>query len=509
MEVISYPKKLKVPFFGLTDAAIFLLYFLYFRLTSLWVIQTFLNEAFWGYGLAFLIILFISISTVFRRKNVQNVHDRPLSFSFEYKPFIGLLAMLLTNVVNVFLFHQPIISALCFFLGFYCLLGFYFPKKIWQRGIFIALLLSMMLPLLPYLQIFLGFPLRLMTTKIISTLLHALHITNFSESTLIVIQDNATNVDLLCSGVKSLYTGTLFLLVIFYLHKVRISLRAFLVALAFYASLIFFNIWRVFSLVYIYDVLEMKELGDAIHVRMGLVTFGLSCALLWFLTKKYFQSEHPIDGTENASKDTKKVKIALPMILLSFLIFAEVSGFWSPGGKIVQAKAPEQNYIFGLEKYSLQETPFPQEKKYFFVNQEVELSKKYSGVTTNGVPFSLLMIASKSSNEYHNPETALQQLGYRVDVSQILQTDQTDIYRIGDALVRKVLLWPEGSATYWFVSKDKITLDYSERIWDGLFHPAQTWVLVEVIFDKAPEMDNLDFQKTVREIHSAVKGQLE
>ena len=268
----------------LLDAGIFLLYLLYFRTSIAWIIETFLDAAFYEYGIAFAILLTIIGVAVIRQRKILQPQIR---FLFSKIPFTGLLLFLAIDAANVIFLHHFIISALAFLLGFYCLLGFYLPAKTWNRGIFVVLLLSMMLPFLVHIQTFLGFPLRVLTAKIVSSFLQIMGIANVSDSTIIVTENNATSIDLPCSGVKSIYAGALFLFAVFYLKKARLSLQMAGVALVFFLSLIIFNIWRVFSLVYIYDVLKMEETADFIHIALGLGGFTVSCLLLWYLTGKY------------------------------------------------------------------------------------------------------------------------------------------------------------------------------------------------------------------------------
>lgn len=189
------------------DIPLIFLFLLYFQqaIVSTWKIFT--SKEFYENGAAFLVVMAIFISIVFR-----NRHNLQISSGTRVVPFISLLVVLFLNTVNTLYLKFSIVPSMFFLLGIYCLLGFYLEYRFWKRSLFIFLILILTLPLLERVQKFLGFPIRLATANIVSFLLGFFGIGNISKSAVIVTENHATSIDLPCSGVKSIYTGALFML---------------------------------------------------------------------------------------------------------------------------------------------------------------------------------------------------------------------------------------------------------------------------------------------------------
>jgi hypothetical protein len=166
----------------------------------------------------------------------------------------------------------------------------------------------------------------------------------------------------------------------------------------------------------------------------------------------------------------------------------------------IYVSATPADFELQLPSYSLQPVPFTQKEEGFFINREIEFSKKYQGLTGTGKHFSLLIVASTSWRTHHNPEICLQGLGYHIESSEI--------YKTGAIAVRKVSLKEGGSVIYWFASKDKTIMDYSERIWEGMFQPDTTWALVDVGFSGPFEISDREIQQIILDIQSEIQPQL-
>jgi hypothetical protein len=67
---------------------------------------------------------------------------------------------------------------------------------------------------------------------------------------------------------------------------------------------------------------------------------------------------------------------------------------------------------------------------------------------------------------------------------------------------------PLYSAAYWLQSKDRITDDYSVRIWDDLTPNAEPWVMVTVLFDQAVDAGDSDLQDLFLELRYFVQQNL-
>lgn len=497
---------------------IFVLFFILYRQAIAWILSSYAETASYEYGVVFAAFLIIIIFFIYKNRGKLTE-----LFCFQIQPvLLGILIILLSlDLLNTVFLHYNIVSALLFFCSLYFLIGFYLRNEIWKRGFWIIALFCLTLPFAEHLQTFVGFPVRLLTAKIVSLLMHFLGQSNVTDATIIITENNATSIDLPCSGVNSIYIGTFFMLFVYFLKKVRPSLKLIGASILFYLVILFFNTWRVFSLIYIYDVLKLASFGNAIHVGLGMFGFAISCVFLWILTNRFLLEKNigKKKISKNLAQDKKlaekvvasgfsfkslsieKQKNSLFLIIFIFAIFSELNlyGLKNGSGEIPATKLQNSASInFNLPSYQLTEIPFSEKEKTFFQNREVEFSKKYTGLTESKIPFTLLLVKSKSWRTHHNPEICLQGLGYSIDESKILRLD--------DISMRQLKLnGGKASVFYWFSGKEQTLNDYSERVWEGILHPNDEWVLVEVGFDREIKIEGPEIVNLIKKIQSNVK----
>jgi exosortase O len=104
------------------------------------------------------------------------------------------------------------LSACLFGLATYGLLGLWPEPRHWRQGLPAALLLIGALPFGEHMQTFVGFPMRILTAAIVRDGLAAAGVASVGLDTILVLENGVSQVDLPCSGVRSLWTGGLFLI---------------------------------------------------------------------------------------------------------------------------------------------------------------------------------------------------------------------------------------------------------------------------------------------------------
>lgn len=470
------------------DGVIILLFFLYFRSNIIWTYNYFSQAASYEYVLLFLISLIVLwVATKgkysFRKDNFVSRNI-----------FLVFFGAILIDLVNVFYLKYQIISASVMIIGAYALLGMYIERQVWKRGFFIVGIIALSLPFAEHIQTFLGFPIRLFTAKVVSTMMSFIGLISVSDASVIITENNATSIDVPCSGIKSIYTGIIVLLTIFFLKRVKWSLRLLAVVIIYFLLLLIFNIWRVFSLVYIYDVLSFPAFGNAIHVGIGIIGFVASTLILWHLVDKYAIKVVEQNDLQVQKERSYKKLYFIVLLMIALILDTSYIIFWAGKNQQIQSSS----IVFSVPNLELQETPFNQQEEQFFVNRDIEFSKKYTGETKSGRAFSLLLISSKSWRDYHNPELCLQGVGYQIDDSEIIQ--------LADLRIRKLSLnGGKDTVLYWFVSKNKSAVDYSERVWEGIKNPEQVWTLVEVGFQGPVDLKNSDIAELVEYLHASVQ----
>jgi len=464
---IDFRKKLKY----LPDLLIGVLFLLYFRANLIWTAETLFRAN--SYEYAFLFVAALAAIVFFLKDKFVWASGR--DGVARPSVFIPFFAIILLDLMNVYFWHYQILSAGLMMLGGYILLGMYLKRDIWKRGFYMALIIAFSLPFAEHLQTFLGFPLRLFTAKIVSFIMELTGVANVPDSSVIITENNATSIDVPCSGIKSIYTGLIAVLIVFYAKNVRINIRIIAAVVAFFLLLFFTNVWRVFSLVYIADVLEYPSFADAVHVGIGLAGFALSVVFLWFVIDKVAdrkREDRPFAAKEILAGGRKKHIIILLIVATladtSFLLFAEKNPV-----------PANENITFTIYGYSLEKADMSEKEKNYFNGRDVIYSEKFTGEMPSSRGFSLLLVSSKSWRSQHNPEICLQGMGYSIESSEIMQADN---FRFRKLAVVGGNAGSDGTVIYWFTNGKKNLLDYSERVWEGWQNSSDTWTLVEIGF---------------------------
>lgn len=465
----------------------FILFF-YQAIAQTWHI--FISPEFYFNGLAFLLICSVFSFTLLK-------HQRKETFIHTKIPFFLLMVTCFLYCINLFVTKLSIVSPMLLFLGAYALFGFFIDYSFWKKSVFVFLLLIFTLPVLERLQRFLGFPIRLLTAEIVSNILQFLGISTISNATVIMTENNAANIDLPCSGVKSIYTGSVFMLTVYYLQQVKLSLKLLFITVIFFISLIFFNTWRVFSLVYMYNTQGLQEIGDIVHVLLGIIGFLASCYLLWFLITKYTKEQKNTIKKESGKKSEAITSFPARQIAIAVLILLFTINTIVIKNQPIQTIIKE-NHTFTLQTIPLTYLPFSKREAGYFETNDVQFGKKFVGKTGNGIPFTLLIVSSKSAKTHHDPEICLQGLGYTINDSKVVQ--------INSFLIRNLQVNDTNQVLYWFVGKDKNILDYSERVWEEIRHPNNTWVLVEIAFTKEVDLNDSNIQNLISEVNTSIKS---
>ncbi len=169
-------------------------------------------------------------------------------------------------------------SASLFGLASYGLLGLWMQPQPWRRGLPAALLLIGVLPFGEHMQTFIGYPVRILTATIVRDGLTAAGVSSVGVDTILVLENGVSQVDLPCSGVKSLWTGLLFLIAATWIDRHPFNHRWVLTALVFTCLLFIANLARVGTLVVVGHVAGWQLVAEMLHVPLGVLGFIAACA---------------------------------------------------------------------------------------------------------------------------------------------------------------------------------------------------------------------------------------
>jgi exosortase O len=396
------------------------------------------------------------------------------------------------------------LSATLFGLATYGLIGLWLQPKHWRQGFLIALLLIAVLPFGEHLQTFVGYPIRILTASIVQDGLAAAGVHSVGVDTILVFENGISQVDLPCSGVKSLWTGMLFLLSATWIERRTLSLRWLFTAVVFSVLLLAANLARVAILTAAGPVAGWELLAKMLHVPLGVLGFAAACAAALILLRlQPIPEEH---DSENDPISLSALKTGRPRWLGPALALAmlAMTVLYTPRPLTI----PIQNHSSALIFPSnLITEPLP------LTTQEIEWITNGGAEAVERVRFrwndmegSMILITSQSWRGQHRPERCFEVYGLSVEnaETQLISANFP---------VRSVLLsYAKGqenlSAAYWFQSSNRITDDYATRIWADLSPNRERWVLVTILFDRLPDVHPEEFQAFYTAVQSAVAGGL-
>jgi exosortase O len=401
------------------------------------------------------------------------------------------------------------VSASLFGLASYGLLGLWMQSRRWRQGLPAALLLIGTLPFGEHMQTFVGYPMRILTAAIVRDGLSAAGVPSISIDTILVLENGVSQVDLPCSGVKSLWTGMLFLIAVTWIERRPLNLRWLLTGLVFAGLLFTANLARVGVLVVVGQVAGWRLVAEMLHVPLGVLGFVVACAAAVALLRL----QRPIawDAWDaHAAKDVTRLGRTLPTLdrpvglapVLAVAILAMALVYTPrPQTGLVQ---PPPAWEFPAELVT-EPMPLKPDEIEWLTRGGAESADRRR-FEWRDITGSMILITSTTWRAHHRPERCFEVYGLSLDDSRTHLVTP-------DFPVRFVSLGDDGhvllSATYWFQSVDRTTDDYATRIWADLAPERERWVLVTILFDGVHDPHAADVQAFYTALHDTVARSLE
>lgn len=386
------------------------------------------------------------------------------------------------------------LSASLFGLATYGLLGLWMEPRRWRQGFPAALLLVGVLPFGEHMETFIGYPLRLVTARIASQGLAALGNPNVGVDTILIFETGFSQVDSPCSGVKSLWTGGLFLLAATWIEGRPVNRRWLLVALTFVGLLLAANLARVIILVSTGQIAGWGLLAEMLHVPLGVIGFVAACGAAIGLLR--WTGDAPAvnaGGHAAAPVRPRWLAPALAVLLLGLALL------YSPRPQPAAAAAFDWEFPTEL---AVQAWPLTaNEMNWLSAQGSLPVSAMRSRFEWRELHGSFLFITSDTWRAHHQPERCFTVYGLEVLESR-LHLVTADFPLRWLSLNKADDPRPLYSAAYWLQSGQRVTDDYSVRIWDDMAPQSGPWVLVTVLFDEpvAPaEVDSLELFNVLRQ----------
>jgi exosortase O len=467
-----------------------------------WLFDSLVNTSAFNLLLIALLGIGLTILAVVNKRNLAiSPHPvmRPIPLGLMWGAAIA--SIILQWYINI-----DQISVLLFLLGSYGLLGLFMAPSHWRKGLPVAAIAACVIPFSLQFTSGLGFAVRVLTSHIVEYLLAVGHIAAVSSHDIIVLENGIAHVDLPCSGLRSLWIGTLFLLLATWLEKRQLGLRWLLVYVACLLFLIAANVGRVMLLVLTTYVLQQPQMAEMLHTPFGLIGFTSACGLTWLLLRLVPQHHaqqsapllkqnlQPKVGYSHPASLPANIILVISIVLLTLL----------PRPSLAAVAPISLAAIHWPAQMKLQPLPLTETETEFFsspspvktVNAE---KNRFQFGTLSG---SMLLVSSTSWRSHHAPELCFVGNGFKVN-------QMTQASLASDFPVRWLAL-QDGtmSATYWFQSRTKTTDEFLSRIWSDLSRQSRSWVMVSVLFDQTQSPDRPEVNTFAKSLHQAIALEL-
>ncbi len=467
--------------------------------TLQWIFETFKGSS------AFNLIIIGVVATVLL---IQTIHHRR-KIGFSSIPILHAVPLMLmfggevSSIILQWLLDIPQIAVSLFAIATYGLIGLFISPQVWSKGFLAAICTAFILPFSAQFSTGLGFPVRVITARLVEQILAFWHIAAIFSHDIIVLENSTAQIDLPCSGLKSLWTGTLFLLAATWLENRVLNFRWLLVCVTNILLLLAANTGRILLLVLISNVGDRPDLGNILHVPLGLVGFITAGLTSWLLLQtvprhkertlsaSFSPPSPPILGSKTISKLVGIKPLTGQIIVISCIL--------------ALALIPHPQQVSNSEIASISLPPNMHSKPLqlsrveteFFANYEGAIAQKYRFDWQN-LAGSILFVSSNSPQAHHAPELCLLGNGLKVDTMEQKQ--------LSPQVLGRWLSIDNGTmaAAYWFQSPEHTTDDFLTRFWGGVTRQDRLWVMVSVLFDRNLQPDSPELIAFTTNIHDAI-----
>lgn len=467
-------------------AALLLSWLLLNRATWGWLLQTvqaisLFNQVMLLAGVVLLLIQGVRHRQQYRFSAVPIFHWSPLLLLLSSA--IGMIAAQWLLMLD----QVPIVFAL---LGSYGLLGLFLEAATWRKGLPIGAAIALIVPFGVQYSTGLGFPARILTAHLVEFLLRTWHVAALSSEDIIVLDTGIAQVDLPCSGLKSLWTGTLFLLMATWLERRQFGLRWLVVFSANLGFLAIANVARVLTLVLVAHVWQQTTLSEILHVPLGVITFVVACGFTLLLLRwvpRSMASEQNDHPQNNVLSDAKR-----PFLLAACLLALALIPH--PPAPAAPPAVTKLDWAIATQTQTIPLTPTEQS---FFANHPDVVAHKQR-FTYQGLTGSVLLVNSPSLQAHHAPELCLIGSGFHLDHIAPQQF-------VAGPLARWLSLNDRTqTAVYWFQAPDQTTGDFLTRFWQEASRQQSSWTLVSILFDQFHSPDDSKLQVLVTDIYRSL-----
>jgi exosortase O len=447
----------------------------FFKKTLLWIFDAYIL---YENTLGLAVLISVIALLVLKFKKNERKGKALIQFKIRKLPFILLSISIPLYILCEYYIDLNILSSVIFGIGTYGLVGLYIPLNHWKRGFLPALLLIQTLPFGTNLDTYLGFPLRMFTTDLVTHMLSFTGIENLQNETIIIVENRAANIDLSCSGMKGLWSGTIFFFLAVWIENRKINLYTVFVFFSMILLLILFNIARITLLIYLDIVYDLANVADKIHLPTGIIGFVFSLTIVWLLLRN---KSNRIDDSIHNQKKVAESSFQISHYSKKTILFSSVLIVILIAFSFIQFHKEETYQTYNSNKivfpnhYSITPIRLSEAEKKLLLSQTHDYAEKLK-FTNDTISGSLLLARTINWRSHHKPELCYQSIGFKTDISKTIILESN--FEVRELTFSN----SKQTAYYWFQSNDVTKSDFSSRIWDSVLGKQKDWTMVSVLF---------------------------
>ncbi|MFA9214736.1 MAG: exosortase O [Candidatus Methylacidiphilales bacterium] len=417
---------------------------------------------------ALFILMLLAVSYwVIQKKKVNFTLFKPIYF-YKWNTVAFIFTACLFPFVSYYL-RINLFTTVIGLIGFYLLLSFTIPQKIWKNGLIPFTLLLMCLPFGRQLDTYIGFPLRMLSVDFVASQMTLFGFNLNSRNTILIIENKASQVDIDCSGIKGLWVGMIFFIAYTWINKIKLNLKWLGLLFILIISILCFNILRVSTLVMLNSIQGLEKGVQYFHYSIAAFGIVLSCLLVHFLAvifKLINSNQTEILTQEIAHKETNsKYLFLLNVLILTLLIIPQ-----KPNYKAISKAIP---YLKSDENFSIKTINFNSGEKAVFEKDGSAAQKfefKYKEIIGEAI-----IVIGNDWRAQHKPELCFEATGNNLQSVQTLLVNKSFPVKYIKFNNQKAVVYS------WFQSSQIITDDYSYRNWLELSGKESNWVLMNIV----------------------------
>lgn len=461
-------------------AAVLILFILAHWSTFLWLAQQSAQRA----EVIFMVVL-LAVGVGFAWHNTKtDANDCHVT-----KPALWLVIIAVGgSIVNTMTIRFPQANLTLLLLGIYGWLGLRSSLwRQWSKALSVVLLLAIAVPFYLEFRSGLGFGLRLLTAALVEQTLATLGINAISSHDIILTENAITHIDIPCSGLKSLWIGSLFFLMVLIIFNRQLTWEVGWKYLVFILLLLSANTFRVLILTLLTAVYDQPEMAEIFHIPLGILVFGISCGVAVLMLRMQTNPSQPILTPPRVSNQIATALLLLMIVLSGWQLVLSIRNTTLVASQeIMPLNLPPQ---FHPQPVSLTTS-----EQHYFARSDQTIAQKWRWGFEHYTG-SVLIVQSLDFNMLHAPELCMTANGITVDTMTTV--------RITPTLQIRVLSLNQGLLTgiYWLQSGTDTTDNFGERYWRYVWLQEKNWRMIAFIINQPYPIESNMMKKLTQTLY--------